>query len=66
MNEAQFACEGLNFGYFYGGSPIVHPDGEKAPAYTMAEVRRIAFENSGHAQYFEARGVQPRGVGAHT
>ena len=35
MNEAQFACEGLNFGYFYDDSPLVHPDGEAPPPYTM-------------------------------
>ena len=35
MNEAQFACEGLNFGYFYDDSPLVHADGEAAPPYTM-------------------------------
>ena len=30
-------CGGLNFGYFYEGSPIVAYDGEAAPPYTMAE-----------------------------
>jgi hypothetical protein len=30
-------CGGLNFGYFYEGSPIVAYDGEAAPAYAMAE-----------------------------
>ncbi|MDJ0788958.1 MAG: FAD-dependent monooxygenase [Myxococcota bacterium] len=37
VNEAQFACEGLNFGYYYDDSPLVHYDGEVAPAYTMAK-----------------------------
>ena len=30
-------CGGLNFGYFYDGSPIVAYDGETAPGYTMAD-----------------------------
>jgi 2-polyprenyl-6-methoxyphenol hydroxylase-like FAD-dependent oxidoreductase len=30
-------CGGLNFGYFYEGSPIVAYDGEPQPAYTMAD-----------------------------
>ena len=30
-------CGGLNFGYFYEGSPIIAYDGEAAPPYTMAE-----------------------------
>jgi 2-polyprenyl-6-methoxyphenol hydroxylase-like FAD-dependent oxidoreductase len=30
-------CGGLNFGYYYEGSPIVAYDGEAAPAYTMVE-----------------------------
>jgi 2-polyprenyl-6-methoxyphenol hydroxylase-like FAD-dependent oxidoreductase len=29
-------CGGLNFGYFYDGSPIIACDGEAAPPYTMA------------------------------
>ena len=29
-------CGGLNFGYFYDGSPIIAYDGEAAPGYTMA------------------------------
>ncbi|TVP44628.1 MAG: FAD-binding protein [Halomonas sp.] len=34
INEAQFLPEGLNFGYFYEGSPIIQADG-KAPDYSM-------------------------------
>ena len=30
-------CGGLNFGYFYEGSPIVAYDGEAAPGYAMAD-----------------------------
>ncbi len=35
MNEPQFACEGLNFGYYYDDSPIIESDGEQPPAYDM-------------------------------
>ena len=35
LNVQQFCCAGLNFGYFYEGSPIIFNDQEKAPAYTM-------------------------------
>lgn len=36
LNVQQFCCAGLNFGYFYHGSPIIVADGEEAPpAYTM-------------------------------
>jgi 2-polyprenyl-6-methoxyphenol hydroxylase-like FAD-dependent oxidoreductase len=35
LNVQQFACAGLNYGYFYEGSPIIAYDGEAAPAYSM-------------------------------
>lgn len=36
LNVQQFCCAGLNFGYFYQGSPIIAADpGEAPPAYTM-------------------------------
>ena len=35
LNVQQFCCAGLNFGYFYEGSPIIAADGEAPPAYTM-------------------------------
>jgi hypothetical protein len=38
VNVAQFAPEGLNFGYFYDRSPIIAYDGETAPDYTMGTV----------------------------
>jgi hypothetical protein len=31
----QYCCGGLNFGYFYPGSPIVAYDGETHPPYTL-------------------------------
>jgi hypothetical protein len=36
LNVNQYCCGGLNFGYFYEGSPIIAYDGEAAPAYTLA------------------------------
>jgi len=35
LNVQQYCCGGLNFGYFYTGSPIIAYDGETPPAYTM-------------------------------
>jgi len=35
LNVPQYCCGGLNFGTFYAGSPIIVPDGEEPPAYTM-------------------------------
>jgi 2-polyprenyl-6-methoxyphenol hydroxylase-like FAD-dependent oxidoreductase len=35
LHVQQFACAGLNFGYYYPDSPLIAYDGEEAPAYTM-------------------------------
>jgi 2-polyprenyl-6-methoxyphenol hydroxylase-like FAD-dependent oxidoreductase len=35
LHVQQFACAGLNFGYFYPDSPLIAYDGEGAPGYTM-------------------------------
>jgi 2-polyprenyl-6-methoxyphenol hydroxylase-like FAD-dependent oxidoreductase len=35
LNVQQFCCAGLNFGYFYEGSPIIVGEGEAPPAYSM-------------------------------
>ena len=35
LNVQQFCCAGLNFGYYYEASPIIVPDDEAPPAYTM-------------------------------
>ncbi|MBV8889584.1 MAG: FAD-dependent oxidoreductase [Alphaproteobacteria bacterium] len=35
LNVRQYCCGGLNFGYFYAGSPIIAYDGESPPPYTM-------------------------------
>jgi len=37
LHVQQFACAGLNYGYFYDDSPIIAHDGEPAPAYSMHE-----------------------------
>jgi 2-polyprenyl-6-methoxyphenol hydroxylase-like FAD-dependent oxidoreductase len=35
LHVQQFACAGLNYGYYYDASPIIAYDGAEAPAYTM-------------------------------
>jgi hypothetical protein len=35
LHVQQFACAGLNYGYFYNDSPLIAYDGEPAPLYTM-------------------------------
>ena len=35
LNVQQFCCAGLNFGYYYSGSPLIVADDEVPPAYTM-------------------------------
>src|SRR5262245_25132682 len=35
LNVQQYCCGGLNFGYFYDGSPIIAYDGEPQPGYTI-------------------------------
>jgi hypothetical protein len=35
LNVQQFCCAGLNFGYFYQGSPIIAAGDETPPPYTM-------------------------------
>ena len=35
LNVQQFCCAGLNFGYFYAGSPIIAHEAEPPPAYSM-------------------------------
>ena len=35
LNVRQYCAGGLNFGYFYGRSPIILYDDEKAPGYTI-------------------------------
>jgi len=37
LNVQQYCCAGLNFGYFYDGSPIIAYDGEAHPPYTMRD-----------------------------
>ncbi|UTD25787.1 FAD-dependent oxidoreductase [Bradyrhizobium sp. WD16] len=35
LNVQQYCCAGLNFGYYYEGSPIIAYDGETPPPYSM-------------------------------
>ena len=35
LHVQQFACAGLNFGYYYDSSSLIVPDDEAPPAYTM-------------------------------
>ncbi len=35
LHVQQFACAGLNYGYFYDRSPIIAYDTEQAPSYSM-------------------------------
>jgi len=35
LHVQQFACAGLNYGYYYDRSPIIAYDGEPAPSYSM-------------------------------
>jgi 2-polyprenyl-6-methoxyphenol hydroxylase-like FAD-dependent oxidoreductase len=35
LNVQQFCCAGLNYGYYYAGSPIIAADDEAPPPYTM-------------------------------
>jgi len=37
LNVQQYCCGGLNFGYFYDGSPVIAYDGEEQPGYSMAD-----------------------------
>jgi 2-polyprenyl-6-methoxyphenol hydroxylase-like FAD-dependent oxidoreductase len=37
INVQQYACAGLNFGYYYDASPIIAYDGTEPPPYTMAD-----------------------------
>ena len=43
LNVQQYGCAGLNFGYFYQGSPIIVYDGEAGPL--------IRWESSRHRQF---------------
>ena len=37
LHVQQFACAGLNYGYYYDRSPIIAYDAEPAPSYSMHE-----------------------------
>ncbi|WP_447726595.1 FAD-dependent oxidoreductase [Sphingomonas koreensis] len=35
LNVQQYACAGLNYGYFYDASPVIAYDGDAQPGYSM-------------------------------
>ena len=37
LHVQQFACAGLNYGYFYASSPLISYDGEEPPKWTMRD-----------------------------
>jgi 2-polyprenyl-6-methoxyphenol hydroxylase-like FAD-dependent oxidoreductase len=37
LNVQQFCCAGLNYGYYYQGSPIIATDDELPPPYSMGD-----------------------------
>jgi len=37
LHVQQFACAGLNYGYYYEHSPLIAYDGEPQPPYTMSD-----------------------------
>ncbi len=37
LGVRQFACAGLNYGYYYDRSPLIAYDGEAPPGYTMSD-----------------------------
>ncbi|MEO9130296.1 MAG: FAD-dependent oxidoreductase [Sphingomonas sp.] len=39
LHVQQFACAGLNYGYFYEASPLIVYDMEDAPSYTMYDYK---------------------------
>jgi 2-polyprenyl-6-methoxyphenol hydroxylase-like FAD-dependent oxidoreductase len=66
LNIQQYCCGGLNFGYYYAGSPIIAYDGERHPAYTMQEFtpssvpgcRAPHFWLDGHRSLYDALGPE--------
>ena len=56
--RAAVCCAGLNFGYFYDGSPIIAYDGEAAPAYTMGEFTPSTVPGCRAAAFWLATGAR--------
>ncbi|GAB2894244.1 FAD-dependent oxidoreductase [Paralcaligenes ginsengisoli] len=52
LNVQQYCCAGLNFGYFYDGSPLIAYDDETAPAYSMGGFTASTVPGC-RAPYFE-------------
>ncbi|TFZ01328.1 FAD-dependent oxidoreductase [Ramlibacter rhizophilus] len=56
LNVQQFCCGGLNFGYYYEGSPILVPDGEAPPAYTMGDFTESTVPGCRAPHFWLAKG----------
>ena len=64
LDVQQQCCGGLNFGYFYAGSPIIAYDGEQQPAYTMHDFTQSSVPGcraphlwlNGHRSLYDALG----------
>jgi hypothetical protein len=64
LDVQQQCCGGLNFGYYYKGSPIIVYDGESAPAYTMGNFKSSTVPGcrvphvwlEGHRSLYDALG----------
>lgn len=57
LHVQQFACAGLNFGYFYPASPIIAYDEEPAPAYTMYDYTPSTVPGCRTPHFFLADGL---------
>jgi 2-polyprenyl-6-methoxyphenol hydroxylase-like FAD-dependent oxidoreductase len=54
---AQFACIGLNFGYYYDASPIIIGDGAEPPTYSLGEYTPSTVPGCRLPHVFLAEGV---------
>ena len=60
MNIPQFACEGLNFGYYYDHSPVIHYDDEQPPSYDMGTATPSSVPGC-RAPHFWQFSIRPNG-----
>jgi 2-polyprenyl-6-methoxyphenol hydroxylase-like FAD-dependent oxidoreductase len=56
LNVQQFCAAGLNFGYFYENSPIIVPDGEEPPSYSMGSFTASTVPGCRAPHFFLADG----------
>ena len=57
LNVHQYCCGGLNFGYFYAGSPIIAYDGGEHPSYTMYDFTPSTVPGCRAPHFFLPNGV---------